>query len=572
MAPQIPVTHPQAPGAERAAQLGLLLALALSLPTAIAAAGFALGIPLTPWPLLVAALAIAGWCWKQADATALQSFGVASAVVLVAAAIGALWFDLSYDGQTYHQVGIRQLAEGWNPVWDPTRSESLVGGPHVTGLPKGAWLLPAMLLQATGNIEVGKAMQLLALVSATLLTGSALLTLGVARRRAWFVTVAAALNPVTTPQLMTYYVDGLVASSLLIIAALGTLWYRTRQSRWGVALVLHAALLCTLKFTGAALVAQCGILALAWLAWRDRARFPSALRLGVAAGVFALLAGINPYITNTVWYGHPAYPARGRDALPIAGWVHRDSAFSVRPRLEQVLTSMFAVSSDDSYRPPQLKLPFTVHANEVAAFTTLDTRIGGWGPLFGAALLVGLLAFVVAWRRAEPVGGLALIALVIGASSLALPFGFYARYAPQLWLAVLPPLLLIRPRLIVMVLAALVATNIAIVALASNVTGSLDQVLHRRQLAALAVDAAGGVITVSQEGAPFVNVDLHFTAYGIRYVTQDTPACPHPAVLLRTHAVLCLPDARSPQPTPDPLDLVKPWIPSWITLSTGGAR
>ncbi len=570
MAPQIPVT--QSPGPERAAQLGLLLALALSLPTAIAAAGFALGIPLTPWPLLVAALVIAGWCWKQPGAPALRTFGVASAVVSVAIVIAALTFDLSYDGQTYHQVGIRQLAEGWNPVWDPTRSESLVGGPHVTGLPKGAWLLPAMLLQATGNIEGGKAMQLLALASAILLTGSALLTLGVGRRRAWFVAVAAALNPVTTPQLLTYYVDGLVASSLLIVAALGVLWYRTRQRRWGLALVLHAAWLCTLKFTGAALVAQCGILALAWLAWRDRARFSSALRLGVAAGGLALLAGLNPYITNTIWYGHPAYPARGRDALPIAGWVHRDSAFSARPRFEQVLTSMFAASSDDSYRPPQLKLPFTVQANEVAAFTTLDTRVGGWGPLFGAALLVGLLAFVVAWRRAEPVGGLTVLALAIAASSLVLPFGFYARYAPQLWLAALPPLLLSRPRRVVMVLAALVAVNIAIVALASNVTATLDQVLHRRQLAALSVDAAGGVITVSQEGAPFVNVDLHFTAYGIRYDTQDTPACPHPAVLLRTHAVLCLPDARSPQPTPDPLDLVKPWIPSWITLSTSGAR
>jgi hypothetical protein len=39
----------------------------------------------------------------------------------------------------------------------------------------------------------------------------------------------------------------------------------------------------------------------------------------------------------------------------------------------------------------------------------------------------------------------------------------------------------------------------------------------------------------------------------MRYRPVQQPACSHPARLLATHAMICLPSGRSPAPAPDPL-------------------
>lgn len=544
-----------------AGRVGLVLALSLSVPVAAAAVGIAVGLPVTALPLALSTIALGVWGWRARPLHAAREWWAVALVLAVAVGWATAWLDLSFDGQTYHQTGIRLLIDGWNPVWDPARSETVPVHYHVTGLPKGMWLYSALWAKVTGSIETGKAAQLISLVAALLLSHDALRALHRTRTESRIGALLLALNPVTLQQLPTYYLDGVVASGTVTLLAMGILAVRTPIRAWRVALVLQAAWLANVKFPGAAIVAEIALAAIAWSCWRARTAVRPVVLGVTCAGALALLMGINPYVTNTMRHGHPGYPAAGPDAEPVAEWAHRDAAFRAMPRPLQVAWSAFAISSDDSYAPPKLKIPFTVWLSELGTFTT-DARIGGWGPLFGGALVVA--ALMLALARNAPLAALALLPV---ASALALPFGFYARYAPQLWLtAVVPLAARTSPRSLRLALTAVLGLNLVLVDVPALGAAAMDQWLHRRQLRDLAADADGQPALVSQTGAPFGHVDLHLAAYGIRAVTEHEPSCPLPSVLLRTHARLCLAGGRNPRPAPDPLTIIRQWLPAGVML------
>jgi hypothetical protein len=85
---------------------------------------------------------------------------------------------------------------------------------------------------------------------------------------------------------------------------------------------------------------------------------------------------------------------------------------------------------------PQLKIPFTVHKHELAAFAVEDARYGGFGPLFGSIILLIIpAAFVVLFKAKRWVTWILFItAAMIAASTLISPEAWWARLSPQLWL------------------------------------------------------------------------------------------------------------------------------------------
>lgn len=541
----------------RAARLGIILACSLTAPPLVAAVGLAAGVPLSPIVLVAVLAAIGFGTWRYGGADAPVLLGCAAAIIAAALLIAAQVFDLSYDGQVYHQVAIRALAHGWNPVWAPRAAESMESGMFVFSLPKAAWMLEAMVYQTTGSLESAKGVQFVAVVGAFLLAWCALEGLGLRRRVAIALAALAVANPVGTSLIFTFHVDSLIPSTLIMILSSAIMYWLAPTLPWAVTLVLTATFLANLRLSGlmyAALVATTIIIV---VAWRARRRLRSALTIFAVAAGLVVVQGINPYVTNTIVHGNPAYPVAGRDAVPHI--VDYDPGFVAQSRVVQLVRSIFSRSTDDDRHPPHWKLPFTVHAGEFSAFTTVDTRIGGWGPLFGGALLVtwAMLAVAVA-ARVTHARMLALISLGFFLSALAIPFGYYSRYTPQLWFACLPPLMIAGPRWRApkVLLTGLLVCNWLIVVGVCLGSQLLNERLHREQLRALAQAAGGGVVTFTYVEEPFVNVDLHFDAYGIHYRKVDSLTCDRPARLLRTHAMLCLPGSRSPAPEPVPLTVV----------------
>lgn len=554
--------HAEAAPGETAERVGRVLALALAGPSLTGALAWLAGVPVGTWLLPVAwgIIVVAEWRSCRGRSEWLTVIGAAAVIVVLASVLAGATMDLSYDGQTYHQSGIRRLAASWNPVWSPRAVEGDPSGLHVFSVPKGVWIVQAAWYRLTGCLECAKATNFVAAIAAGLLVFSALVRRGLPVRWARGIAVLVAAAPVTITQLFTFYLDGFVGSMLSCEIALLVLATGERrafgQRRFAASAV--GAFLATAKFTSLVYVVAIAVALLAVAAWRDRAQL-RAVAVSVAIGaVLAAAAGVNPYATNAVLHGHPAYPAAGRDAVPLVRTVHRDSAFNARPAAVQLAISLFAVSTDDSYAPPVLKWPATLRGSEIGAFTTVDARLAGWGPFFSAALVLAWIMLGVAAWRGDPAAPMLLAAsMAFVASALLVPFGFYARYAPQLWLAPVPALLL-RARMTAgrPILAALLAANAAFVLAVSAGAHAVTERAARAQLAALA--AARTPLALSYGGSPFTNVDLHLDAYGIAHREARTPACARPSALLATDARVCFDDGRSPPPPPDPLDAVRP--------------
>ena len=548
---------PISTAAQSASGAGAIIALTVGVVAFVGALSLAVTAQLSPLVLFALPCAVA-WLWPRLGAprAAAASVGVAIAIIAGSLLGASLVFDLSFDGQTYHQSAVRLLAGGWNPVWHAQVVTSHANGLYIETLPKAAWIVEAIIFQATNSLECAKGLGLILLAGAFLLAWPALESVGVRPRRAVIIAALSAASPIAMTELLSFYVDGLVVSSLVMIIALFVLWLQFDRLLFAVPLVAMAAFLVNVKFTGGVYAALAAVVALAIVRTRAPHRLRGAVAIGAMAAALALIDGLNPYVTNTVHHGHPAFPGAGAGAAPVIALVWRDTAFAGRSAPVQLWYSIFAQSTADDREAPRLKLPFTIRAREIAAFSTVDARLAGWGPWFSAALTMAVLLLLMATgRRRAPRARVrhgATMILII--SALAVPAGGYARYAPQLWLACIPALLLDdlhgwRTR----ALAVVIAVNIVIVSATSLGTQLFIERLHRIQLSALAHQAQADTVTVSQFEEPFVNVDLHFRAYGIHWQERATPGCDRPVRLLGTHALVCLPGGRSPAPAPDPI-------------------
>ncbi len=182
----------------------------------------------------------------------------------------------------------------------------------------------------------------------------------------------------------------------------------------------------------------------------------------VSAGAFLLgliIFGFSPYVTNTLSQGNPLYPALGTDRSDYTA-PQFPSNFTGRNPAFLLFYSIFAKS--DNVRGPDktavLKIPFTVSRDELEAFTDTNAKQGGFGPLFGGAILLAFFvlaeALINLYRlRGRPIRGndppdperfeinrktnigigLFCSALVLS-TCLINPASSLARFIPQMWL------------------------------------------------------------------------------------------------------------------------------------------
>ncbi|HSJ05398.1 MAG TPA: hypothetical protein VK936_01765, partial [Longimicrobiales bacterium] len=119
----------------------LLLVTSLLLAAGVALTWIVLPVALVPWA------AFAAWTSSAPHAVrprtrfviALAATGVTLAVACIAE---AFVYDSSWDGQAYHALAIDGIANGWNPVRDPTPAVPAYAN-ELTFFAKGPWLLAA---------------------------------------------------------------------------------------------------------------------------------------------------------------------------------------------------------------------------------------------------------------------------------------------------------------------------------------------------------------------------------------------------------------------------------------------
>ncbi len=414
--------------------------------------GFSLGFGASPAlaPSVTAVSLVAAWWFARRSGLATRhAIGAAAATAAVIAgglALAAIFVDLTWDGQWYHQTAVYEMAAGWNPLRDPMHAF----GRHTWNLwvlhyAKGPWYVALALYAATGSIEVAKAASAITPAIAFLVVLAAALELGLQRRWAILVALLTSLNPVTTCGIVTHQVDGILVSLMACTVAAGVCVLR--RPGWLPALVAFvSAILCmNTKFTGLVYLCFFFLAGGLYCLWRRRDLILRYAGLVVAALVVGtVVLGFNPYVTNTVHRGNPFYPVQGSATHPSLAGRGRDPIelyetprnMMGRSRILRLAYGVFGKPGTPPYvtRDAEFMWPFAATWRDFGLYYFHDVRIGGFGPLFSGALLLALaLAAVGCARRVLPGSLVLILGGAIVASLLVSTHTWWARYGPHLW-------------------------------------------------------------------------------------------------------------------------------------------
>ena len=424
---------------------------------------FALGFSITPWhglAFLIPAWIVA-WLTSPGPARVRKSVWLLAGLMGLCgllAGIASRFDDLSWDGMNRRIESVLGLSAGWNPVKDPTFQEGTrlaETNPYLRGsfvVQSGYQysfgnLLAAYLAHLTGNLNAGKAVTpILAVASFGIAYGG---LAALALPGGWCVALAllAALNPVAIYQSSSYYIDGHTGSlfTAMLFSALRLL--RTGLNTDGlIALVVSFLGLSASKTSGLFYGIIIDVIFLGFYAVTHlKSLRPMLVFLGISALVtwpvgllFRKVGGFPPltlhYLSTATSPATAGYGV-GENSFGQDAMLKLD-------RAQTFVMSYFAPSEIVADRIKTKPL-FWLTRPELSVFEDLtpDARAGGFGPLYGTALVLSLLAAVTLffWTGPPLATLFPILPVVI---SLGLTQTWWARWAPQGWLL---PLCLLLP-------------------------------------------------------------------------------------------------------------------------------
>jgi len=387
--------------------------------------------------------------------------------------ISRIFFDLSYDGQAYHQEALIQLNRGWNPFYEQLTSPQ-ANNMHrwLNHYSKGVWFYATMIFKVTKDIESGKLFHFWLMIAALSVTLSFLLRFEtLSRSLAVLISFLVAFNPVSTYQSLSFYLDGQLMSLMIILAGvLGFIYRESKRIHYCLFLMVIPVLvnvkLTAGIYTGLIMIGYMGML---WVKSKFEQLRKTLIYTLIAFFLGFVLFGFNPYVTNTLQRGNPFYPALGTDRSDYT-YPQFPANFIGKNSFTLLFYSIFAKSDNvrGLEKKAYLKIPFTVSKDELGAFTDTNAKQGGFGPLFGGAILLSfLIIMAVLWSLYSPsqktgpeksnlgvkenaakrasspniYWGLFCLALVL-ATCLINPASSLARFVPQMWLFLIISVLL----------------------------------------------------------------------------------------------------------------------------------
>jgi hypothetical protein len=368
----------------------------------------------------------------------------------MAVLIAGSFYDITYDGQIYHQFAIDKLAHNWNPIKEKTDNI------WVDHYAKSPWIAAASLNQIVPRIEFAKAFNWAFIFGSFMLSGAALLSLpGLKIYEALGISAIAAFNPIAIYQSLSFYIDGQLASLLVALTATFTLLLTKQLKSQAILPYINIIiLLVNTKFTSLvyATIAIMGFAAyLFLLSFRQKLNRREVYRFSIISlctiGVSVFMVGYNPYVTNTLNQGHPFYPLAGKGAVDIIT-PNQPIPLQGKSSIHQLLISIFA--KPGNYLPEfhqseevTLQFPLLLDSKSLEVFQFADARIGGFGPFFNVLFVLGLVLTGILLAAKIPHRQWLVMAIaILWLTVLVNPAAWWARYIPQLWLFPLFPVIL----------------------------------------------------------------------------------------------------------------------------------
>ena len=158
---------------------------------------------------------------KESQKTIGLNIAYASIIFLICILVSNYFYDVSFDGQWYHQDAIILLSEGWNPFHDIALINNQTSGncaPYLNHYPKASWIAGACLYKFTNNIQIAKAFNNVFILSAFFYCFYFLKKwLNLSKTSLFICSFILSFSTIAFGQSLTYYVDGQIASLLLIL-------------------------------------------------------------------------------------------------------------------------------------------------------------------------------------------------------------------------------------------------------------------------------------------------------------------------------------------------------------------
>ena len=520
--------------------VGFGLISLLAILDLITAVSFSFHIPISRFhfPIAAAILLLSGWIYIRQEyplkkvKVYLKTMIFVFAIVLVSILIADNFYDLSFDGQTYHQEGVYQLVHfQWNPFYK-VLPDKVNLSLFVNHYPKQAETSAAAVYSMTGRIETGKSLNLILLVTSFCMIFSYLKSFTqLSDSLALILSVFFALNPIVIHQALTYMVDGQLGSVLLCMLVCCLLLYDQSNLPRLFLLAFLIVICINIKFTAAVYTAIfIGLTLILFFITKRFQQFKDFFFVACLSTLFAvLLVGFNPYLTNFVQNGNVFYPILGKHSIDIIA-LNSPPGFSQMNRFERFGISTFAhtdnIDSRQGGRMPILKIPFSLNRQEIKSLSDPDIRIAGFGPLFSGiiSLTICLLIFSI-WYKSGVLFNdpLAWFILILILSIAVCPEAWWARFIPQFWFVPLIVIILvssINNRLVIAL------RNLTCFAIGLNITFSLYMVLQTNILKTAEINyqmaqfrALDAPLNVNFMG--FDANRIRFAESGVRFVKQN---------------------------------------------------
>lgn len=375
--------------------------------------------------------------------------------------------DTSYDGNAYQKAIVGLLKDGWNPIYESSEDfdESnehkiyLKESGHylwVDHYAKASHIYQANIYALTGNIESGKSINTLSIISLSLILFSLMALHFKKVLFPLFFTICAITPSFVCAQFLTNYIDLLVyIYLLLLILSLFYLDYN-EQKRIGFVIYLSCLLmLINIKFNS---FAYAGLYCLGYYIYfivklkkgilnkKFFWKFTGISAIGVILGVFVI--GLSVYPKNLIEKGNPFYPIYGKGKVDIIS-MYQPASFKNMSTPKKYFISMFSKVDNIGWwsnYEPILKIPFSYDDKEIDVIKSSDTRISGNGVIFGGIFIISsCLTLVLSFIMLKKDKKMFVLCTILLSITIILIFllseSWWARYFPQTYFIILISLL-----------------------------------------------------------------------------------------------------------------------------------
>ena len=361
--------------------------------------------------------------------------------------IAGVFYDVSYDGRTYHQAQIMLLSQGWNPVYttlgefvNKNYTTQLYHLPWIDGYTKFVEIVQSNILVLFKDIEISKMTCILSEIILFLYAFCIFSKKSFSKLNLFSTSILSlilTLNPIFIAQAFTFYVDTYTYVFFMLIL-LGIIDIETKAENENITfaiIIMSAVCFLNIKFWAYIYFCTTGLIYLLYLIVNKQTdKIIKIIKSSFIILILVMISGISPYYTNLKQGRNILYPVLGcKEAINVMD-INIPKSFEGKNYLSQFFLSTF--SRVDNFRKfdnktHQLKAPFEVNSNELKYLSGYDTRICGFGVFWsGILLLACILALFIKYKEKRLY---LLIFMVLLSNLLFQPFNWWARFIPQLW-------------------------------------------------------------------------------------------------------------------------------------------